>query len=131
MRIIGNIVIFGLVLWALAASVSSFFGVTVIFPWNISETGEVPRHRSEALRIGLFLTFAYYGIVHLLNKSRALLPVNFLTTFLFYMVLSGLIVYYRDGAALHQYTTVAFFALCCLACFFVSRPSVRRMFAKK
>ena len=54
MRVLGQILLFFLVTWALAVSVLSFFGLTVIFPWKITETGEIPQLRAEVARISIF-----------------------------------------------------------------------------
>ena len=56
MRVLGKILLCFLVAWALVVSVLSFFGLTVIFPWKISETGEIPQLRAEVVRISIFLT---------------------------------------------------------------------------
>ena len=128
MRIIANIVIAALVLWALSASILGFLGVTVVFPWVVNESNEIPVHRSEAVRIALFLTFAYYGIMHLLNKSHQLFPIHFLTTYLFYLCIAAIIIFYRHKQITEEFGIIGFFAFFWLACYIVSKPSVKNYF---
>ena len=128
MRFIANIVISALVLWALSASILGFLGVTVVFPWVVNESNEIPVHRSEAVRIALFLTFAYYGIMHLLNKSHQLFPIHFMTTYLFYLSIAAIIVFYRHKQIIEEFGIIGFFVFFWLACYIVSKPSVKNYF---
>ena len=128
MRVLANILITALVFWALSVSILGFLGVTVVFTWVISESHVIPAHRSEATRTALCLTFAYYGIMHILNKSHQLFPIHFLTTFLFYLCFSATIIFYRDQQSIEEFGIIGFFAFCCLACYIVSRQSVKKYF---
>ena len=131
LRVFANILIAVIALWALAAALAAMLDVTVYFPWVISHDGEIPPHRLAAIRVGVLLTFAYFGFLHLFGKSIQLYPINFLTTFLFYLVLGGTIVFYRYQVPLSEYWLSAFWGFVCLMTYIASRPLVRDYFKKK
>ena len=68
-RKFANSVIGLLSLWAIYAVSTSLAGVPIVFP--ISSGGEtgVPMSRLVAIRHAVFVTFAFYGIMHLLQGS--------------------------------------------------------------
>ena len=96
-RIFAQIVTALLVIWTLCIAFSSLSGITIYFPFIISPDGVIPIHRQETVRTAVMLTFAHYGALHLFRKNTPQLPVNFLMTFLFYLVLVGLIIFQSRG----------------------------------
>ena len=64
--------------WAIYVSVSALFGITIYFPFKISESEIIPYHRWQSVRIAVFLTFAYFIAIHLIDKEKKYLPVLFL-----------------------------------------------------
>ena len=82
-RFVANSLVELLTLWAIYSIVSTFFGVTVYFPFDLAIERDIPYHRWQSVRIALFATFAFYGFMHLLHGSREVYPVHFLETYLF------------------------------------------------
>ena len=126
MRIIANSVIMLLMIWALSVSCLAFLDITIHFPWVISDADEIPFHRLQAIRIGVFLTFFYYGCLHVIGKSQEFYPLHFLTTYLFYMLLSGLIIFYRRDVLMQELGVLLFFGICLIFCFLAARPDVNK-----
>ena len=122
MRVIANSVIVLLMIWALSVSALAFLDITIHFPWVISGSEGIPFHRLQAIRIGVMLTFSYYGLLHLIGRSQAFYPLNFLTTYLFYMLLSALIIFYRRDVLMQEWGVVLFFGICLIFCYLAARP---------
>ena len=131
LRAFANIVIAVIALWALAAAVAAMLDVTLYFLWVMLPEGEIPQHRLAAIRVGVLLTFAYFGFLHIFGRSIQLYPINFLTTFLFYLVIGGTIVFYRYQVPLFEYWLSVFWAFTCLMAYVASRPLVRDYFKNK
>jgi len=131
LRLFANALIAIIAIWALAAALAAMLDFTVYFPWVVPHSGEIPPHRLAAVRVGVLLTFAYFGFLHIFGKSIQLYPINFLTTFLFYLVLGGTIVFYRYQVPLYEYWLSAFWAFICVMAFLASRPLIRDYFRKK
>ena len=72
------------------------------------------------------LTFSYYGLLHLIGKSQQFYPLHFLTTYLFYMLLSGLIIFYRRDVLMKDWGPLVFFSICLILCYAASRPKVNK-----
>ena len=108
MRIIANSVIVLLMVWALSVSALAFLDITIHFPWVISGSDGIPYHRLQAIRIGVLLAFSYYGLLHLNGKSQAFYPLHFLTTYLFYMLFSAVIIFYRLDQLLQEWGVILF-----------------------
>ena len=131
LRVFANIFIGVIALWALAAALAAMLDVTVYFPWVVLQSGEIPAHRLAAVRVGVLLTFAYFGFLHIFGRRIQLYPINFLTTFLFYLVLGGTIVFYKYQVPLSEYWLSAFWAFVCAMAYLASRPLVRDYFRNK
>jgi hypothetical protein len=128
MRIIANSVIALMMIWALGVSFLAFLDITIHFPWIITDTDTeaIPFHRLQTVRVGLMLTFSYYGLLHLIGKSQEFYPLHFLTTYLFYMLLSGLIIFYRRDVLMQDWVVLFFFGVCLILCYGASRPEVNK-----
>ena len=131
LRFFANTLILVIALWSLASALAAMLDITVYFPWVMLQSGEIPPHRLAAIRVGVLLTFAYFGFLHIFGNSIQLYPVNFLATFLFYLVLGGTIVFYRYQVPFSEYWLSAFWAFICLMAYFASRPLVRDYFRNK
>ena len=128
MKTIANTVIALMMIWALGVSFLAFLDITVHWPWVITETDTeaIPFHRLQAIRIGVLLTFSYYGLLHLIGKSQQFYPLHFLTTYLFYMLLSGLIIFYRRDVLMKDWSPLVFFSVCLILCYVAARPKVSK-----
>ena len=131
LRVFANTVIIVTSIWALAAAATAMLGITVYFPWVLENPGEISPHRLAAVRVGVLLTCVYFGFLHVIGKSVQLYPINFLTTFLSFLVVGGTVVFYRYQVPLSEYWVSAFFGLVCLMTYIASRPYVRDYFKKK
>lgn len=128
MRKIANSLIALMMIWALSVSSLAFLDITIHFPWIITDADAeaIPYHRLQTVRVGLLLTFSYYGLLHLLGKSQQFYPLHFLTTYLFYMVLSGLIIFYRRDVLMQEWGILLFFGVCLIFCYGAARPEVNK-----
>ena len=126
MRILANSVILLLMVWALSVSALAFLNITIHFPWVISDSDSIPFHRLQTMRIGVMLTFSYYGLLHLIGKSQKFYPLHFLTTYLFYMLLSGLIIFFRRDVLLQEWGVLLFFGVCLIFCYLADRPETSK-----
>ena len=128
MRAIANSVITLMMIWALGVSFLAFLDITIHWPWIITEAHAeaIPFHRLQTVRIGLLLTFSYYGLLHLIGKSQEFYPLHFLTTYLFYMVLSGLIIFYRRDVLMQDWHVLAFFSVCLIFCYAAAKPEFNK-----
>ena len=95
LRVFANIVIIVTSIWALVAAATAMLGITVYFPWVLEHSGEIPPHRLAAIKVGVLLTYAYFGFLQIIGKSVQLYPKNFSTTFLFFLVFGRTVVFYR------------------------------------
>ena len=128
MRIAANIVIGLLMIWALGVSCLAFLDITIHWPWIITEadTETIPFHRLQAMRIGIMLTFSYYGLLHLIGKSQEFYPLHFLTTYLFYILLSGDNIFYRRDVLMQEWVVLVFYSICLIFCYAAARPEVNK-----
>ena len=128
MKTIANSVIALMMIWALGVSSLAFLDITIHWPLIITETDTeaIPFHRLQTVRIGVLLTFSYYGLLHLIGKSQQFYPLHFLTTYLFYMLLSGVIIFYRRDVLMKDWSVLAFFGVCLVFCYAASRPEVNK-----
>ena len=128
MKTIANSVIALMMIWALGVSFFAFLDITIHWPLIITETDTeaIPFHRLQTVRIGVLLTFSYYGLLHLIGKSQQFYPLHFLTTYLFYMLLSGVIIFYRRDVLMKDWSVLAFFGVCLIFCYAASRPEVNK-----
>ena len=117
-----------MIIWALSVSCLAFLDITIHFPWIITDvdTEAIPFHRLQAVRIGVMLTFSYYGFLHLIGKSQEFYPLHFLTTYLFYMLLSALIIFFRRDVLMQDWGVILFFAVCLIFCYAAARPEVSK-----
>ena len=110
-RILRDIFIFCLSVWAIFTVVSFYFDVYILFPFTLAESNEIPYENLIAIRLAIFATFAFYGLMHLLHGSKEVYPVHFLKTFLFMLSFMGLIVFTKTSAevSFKQWLIILFF----------------------
>ena len=131
LRLLANAVIAFFVLWTLAVSVAEFIGVTIHFPWIIAGVDEIPLYRLQSLRIAILLTFAHYGVLHLFGKNQEYLPIHFLSQFLFYLVMSGVIIFYKNELPFREYWILVLFTIVWLLTVIAAKPLIRDYFKNK
>ena len=128
---ISNVIIFCLSLWAIYVSVTTLWGVTFYFPFVRAEDSDIPFHRLQTVRIAVLLTFAYFGFVHLIKGSEPLYPIQFLSIFLKFLVISALPIFYLYDAETYNYSVLFFFFVCALILHLASKPKYKKYFYKK
>ena len=130
LRLLSKIVILGLSIWGIYATVSALMGVTIYFPLRVGEVEDIPYHRWQAVRVSVFLTFTYFAVLHLVNGSREIYPVKFLETYLVMLTIAGMAIFIREGVDASEYAIVGFFGVCALILNLASRPKFRRYFSR-
>ena len=127
-----NIFIFFLSVWAIFTIVSFYFDVYILFPFTLVESNEIPYDNLIAIRLAIFSTFAFYGLMHLLHGSKEVYPVHFLKTFLFMLSIMGLTVFIKGNAevSLKQWLLLLFF-FCVAIILHLASGSKFRRFSKK
>ena len=118
-------------MWAVCTSLAVLFDINIYFPFRIAEDTDIPYHRWQSARIAIFLTFAYYGIVHLINGSKEVYPVHFLKVFLFAVSLSGFVMVRKASAPAMEYAVVIFFLITAIILHLATRARFKRYFSKK
>jgi len=114
-----DILIFFLSIFAILAVASFYFDVYVIFPFTLVESNEIPYENLLGIRLAIFATFGFYGIMHILHGSKEVYPIHFLKTFLFMLSIMGLSVFIKTNAevSLKQWLIILFFF--CVSIIFV------------
>ena len=128
-----NIFILFLSFWAIYTIVAFYFDVYIVFPFTLVESNEIPYNNLIAIRLAIFATFAFYGLMHLLHGSKEVYPVHFLKTFLFMLSIIGLTVFMKANAevSLKQWLLVLFFFFIAIILHLANGSKIRRYFGKK
>ena len=127
-----NIFILFLSLFAIFTVALFYFDIYVIFPFTLVESKEIPYNNLIGIRLAIFATFAFYGIMHLLHGSKEVYPVHFLKTFLFMLSITGLTVFIKgnEEVNLKQWMLCLFFFFVAII-IHLATSSKKRRFAKK
>ena len=130
-RSITNILIFFLSIFAILTVASFYFDVYVIFPFTLIESNEIPYENLIAIRLAIFATFGFYGVMHFLHGSKEVYPIHFLKTFLFMLSIMGLTVFIKSNSeiSLKQWLIILFF-LCVAIILQISTSKKNRRFGK-
>jgi|TARA_Y100000022_G_scaffold79171_1_gene68248 hypothetical protein len=126
-----DILIFFLSIFAILTVASFYFDVYVIFPFTLVESNEIPYENLLGIRLAIFATFGFYGIMHILHGSKEVYPIHFLKTFLFMLSIMGLSVFIKTNAevSLKQWLIILFF-FCVAIILHISTASKIRRFSK-
>ena len=127
-RNITNIFIFFLSAWAIFTIISFYFDLYVLFPFTLLENNEVPYDNLIAIRLAIFATFGFYGIMHFLHGSKEVYPIHFLKTFLFMLSIMGLTVFIKSDSivSLKQWLIIVFFFCVALILHISTSRKIRR-----
>ena len=131
LKLFANAFIALFVIWTVAVSASEFLGITIYFPWVISDAEGIPINRLQSIRVAIFLTFAHYGVLHIIGQNKEYLPIHFLTQFLFYLVLAGGIFVFKIDVPMKELIIWLIFALFWLICKIAAQPLNRHYFRNK
>ena len=126
-----DILIFFLSVFAILTVASFYFDVYVIFPFTLVESNEIPYENLLGIRLAIFATFGFYGIMHILHGSKEVYPIHFLKTFLFMLSIMGFTVFMKTNAevSLKQWLIILFF-FCIAIILHISTNSKIRRFGK-
>ena len=135
-RRLANLLIGLITLWAIYTIIVWLLDVSIMFPFVEVEPDEIPMGRMHAIRLAVIGTFAFYGLMHLLQGSAEVFPIHFLKTFLFFLSILGLAVASKsqtDGTAVswEHWALALFWLVVALVLPFASPPRYRRYFRKK
>lgn len=131
LKLLANAVIALFVIWTITVSVSEFLGITIYFPWVTSSAEEIPINRLQTIRIAILLTFAHYGVLHILGRNQEYLPIHFLTQYLLYLVLAGGIIVFKSNVPLTELIIWLVFAVFWLVSKIAAQPMNRDYFRNK
>ena len=131
-RKITDILIFFLSIFAILTVASFYFDVFIIFPFTLAESNEIPYENLVAIRLAVFATFSFYGVMHILHGSKEVYPIHFLKTFLFMLSIMATSAYLKTDAdiSLKQWLIVLFF-FCVAVILQISTTSKIRRFSNK
>lgn len=127
-RILSKLIVGLLALWAISAFIAEIMGVSIYFPFNIVERQEIPYHRLNALRLSIFLTFAYFGVRYIFFQSDKMYPIQFLDIYIKTFTLSAIFVFYSMNVEYREYYFVLFFLIVSIILHFASRKKIRNYF---
>ena len=130
-KILAKTLIAFLGLWCLGSSLASIYGVSIYFPFYISDGIEMPYHRLVSLRVTILLTFSYYSFKYMISESRQLYPIQFLDTILKIYFCSALAIGIRFEMAASEFALLFVFLLIAIVTHIVSRPKLRRYYYSK
>ena len=130
-KILAKVLIAFLGVWCVCASLAAIYGVSLYFPFYISEGIEIPYHRMVSLRVTILLTFAFYSLKYLISESKQLYPIQFLDTILKIYFCSALAIGIRFDIAKSEFLILSLFLLMAIVSHIVSRPKLRRYYYSK
>ena len=130
-KILAKVLIAFLGVWCVCASLAALYGVSLYFPFYISEGIEIPYHRMVSLRVTILLTFAFYSLKYLISESKQLYPIQFLDTILKVYFCSALAIGIRFDIAKSEFLILSLFLLMAIVSHIVSRPKLRRYYYSK
>ena len=130
-KILAKTLIAFLGLWCLGSSLAAIYGVSIYFPFYISDSIEMPYHRLVSLRVTILLTFSYYSFKYMISESRQLYPIQFLDTILKIYFCSALAIGIRFEMAASEFALLFVFLLIAIVTHIVSRPKLRRYYYSK
>ena len=130
-KILAKTLIAFLGLWCLGSSLAAIYGVSIYFPFYISDGIEMPYHRLVSLRVTILLTFSYYSFKYIISESRQLYPIQFLDTILKIYFCSSLAIGIRFEVFASEFALIFVFLLMAIVTHIVSRPKLRRYYYSK
>ena len=128
LRIIGKLLVLILSLFAIFLGICAVFGIQIYFPFNVAEGKEIPYHRMQSVRVAVFITFAYYGILYLINSIKEVYPIHFLKVFMIGFGISSLVFSYQAEAGVKEIILAIFYLCCGLVFYLISKPEIKKYF---
>ena len=131
MRILVVVLVAVLCLWAIFAVALNFLGIDIYWPFYVASEEPIPHHRLLVARNGVFLTFAFYGLMFLRNSYEKVYPIHFLKMYLLMTAIAGSLVYIKlEIYALEEIFSLVVLLVCSIVIHIVSKFSYRRYFTE-
>ena len=131
MRILVVVLVAVLCLWAIFAVALNFLGIDIYWPFYVASEEPIPHHRLLVARNGVFLTFAFYGLMFLRNSYEKVYPIHFLKMYLFMTAIAGSLVYIKlEIYALEEIFSLAVLLVCSVVIHIGSKLNYRRYFTE-
>ena len=127
-KLIAKIIIGFLALWALIVPILSVFGITIVFPLRISESGEIPYYRLLGVRTAVCFTFVFFAVRFLFVEYSKFYPIKFLDIFLKILFISNLLVWTAHGAEIGEYVLLIVFLPLLIITHIISGEKYRKYF---
>ena len=120
-----------LCLWAIFAVALNFLGIDLYWPFYVASEEPIPYHRLLVARNGVFLTFAFYGLMFLRNSYEKVYPIHFLKMYLLMTAIAGSLVYIKlEIYALEEILSLVVLLVCSIVIHIGSKFSYRRYFTE-
>ena len=129
-RIIAKLIVGVLGVWALFVSCLEIIGITIYFPFTITQGNEIPYHRLLSLRVSIFLTFAYFSLRYIFFESSKLAPIIFLDVYLKSLVISGTFIFISNDVEFAEWRIGIFFIISSIIVHLASRKNIKKYFSK-
>ena len=128
LRIIGKLLVLILSLFAIFLGICAVLGIQVYFPFNIAEGKEIPYHRMQSIRVGVFITFAFYGSLYLINSIKEVYPIHFLKVLMISFGITSLLFSYQGQEGIREIILAIFYLCCGLVFHIISKPAIKKYF---
>ena len=128
LHLTGKILILILSLFSIFLGICAVLGIQIYFPFYIAEGKEIPYHRMQSVRVAVFITFSFYGILYLINSIKEVYPIHFLKVFMISFGLSSIIFSFQAEAGGKEIILAIFYLCCGLVFHLISKPALRKYF---
>ena len=131
LRILVVVLVAVLCLWAIFAVALNFLGIDIYWPFYVASEEPIPHHRLLVARNGVFLTFAFYGLMFLRNSYEKVYPIHFLKMYLLMTAIAGSLVYIKlEIYALEEILSLVVLLVCSIVIHIGSKFNYRRYFTE-
>ena len=120
-----NLWIAVIAIWAIYVSIQAFLGVTIYFPFITADAEPVPYYRLQSVRIAVFITVAYFSVLHLFREDREYPAIYFLEVYLKILTTVAFFLFYRAGVQSSEYFVLFFFGCYSLLMHFARRKNYK------
>tara|TARA_B100000925_G_scaffold98868_1_gene72295 strand:+ start:416 stop:808 length:393 start_codon:yes stop_codon:yes gene_type:complete len=128
LHLTGKILVLILSLFSIFLGICAVLGIQIYFPFYIAEGKEIPYHRMQSVRVAVFITFSFYGILYLINSIKEVYPIHFLKVFMISFGLSSIIFSFQAEAGGKEIILAIFYLCCGLVFHLISKPALRKYF---
>ena len=131
LRIVSTLLLLFLAVYSVLTALGAFAGITIYFPFHISNAESIPYHRWQSVRVAVLLAFAYFTLLHIFRGTKALYPIKFLEIFIKILTVTGVVLFYRTGMIATDYGIILFFIGSSAILHISARPRLRKYFSRK